>query len=195
MVWSQPVTFTFTGSVTSDPFGLSSFGAPIEGRFTFDSAAVDAIASGDSGSFTSNGPGYGFSVNVDGTQYAASRTVTVNTVDGPVVDQYGVIAQDAGLTLELFFEDATHTALASDALPLVPPSIAAFGLREFRLFNADAEFLGTADTLDCVAGCAGVSAVPEPASVQLTAAGLALLVALTRRRASTALQSPLFVRS
>ena len=56
------------------------------------------------------------------------------------------------LTLELFFEDSTQTALSSAALPLAPPAIAGFGFRQFRLFSDDAQFLGTVDTLICSAG-------------------------------------------
>lgn len=178
---SQPVTFAFTGTVTSDPFGLSSFGAPIDGQFTFESAAVDAIPAGSTGSFVSGGPAYGFSTHVDGTAYGVVQTVTVNTANDIGVDQYGVFAEDAGLSLELFFEDATQTALSSDALPSSPPSITAFGFRQFRLFSPDAEFLGTTDSLACVSGCSVVATVPEPSSVLLAGAGLLLLSTLRLR--------------
>src|SRR5262245_17946613 len=120
---ATPVTFSFTGTVTDDPFGLSSFGAPIFGSYTFDSAAVDSIASPATGSFASAGAGFGFTANVDGTNYSVLGTLTVNTANNIAggVDQYGAIAQDSLLDLELFLQDATGTALASDALPLLPP--------------------------------------------------------------------------
>lgn len=161
---AAPVTFSFTGTVTDDPFGLSSFGAPISGSFSFDTAAVDSIANAANGSFASVGPGFGFSTTVDGTNYASVGALTVNTANNVAVgDQYGVIASDAVLSLELFLQDATAFALSSDGLPTLPPALAAFGFRQFRLFSDDAEFLGTVDTLACTAGCT----VAEPGSLSL----------------------------
>lgn len=162
LVQAAPVTYSFSGSVTDDPFGLSSFGAPITGSFTFDSAAADGIADPATGSFASSGPGYGFSATVDGTNYVVSNAVVVTTGNGVAgADQYGAIASDATLTLEIFFQDDSATALASDALPPEPPALAAFGFRQFRLFSSDdsAQFLGTVDSLVCSVGC---SVTPPP---------------------------------
>jgi len=69
--------------------------------------------------------------------------------------------------------------LSSDALPLLPPAVGAFDTRQFRLFSADAEFLGTIDTLTCTAGCAA-SAVPAPGTLWLL--GLGMTGLLLRRR-------------
>ena len=181
-----PITFSFTGSVTSDPFGLSSFGAPISGNYTFDSAALDADPTPNVGSYPSIGPGFGFSANVDGTNYAVAGSLVVNVANDITVDQYGAIASDIALTLELFFEDSTQTALSSAALPLTPPSLAAFGFREFRLFSAEAEFLGTVDTLVCSAGCDGVGGgrVPEPGIVWILATLLTTFAMLAPPRKS-----------
>ena len=64
------------------------------------------------------------------------------------------------------------SAGSSDALPLVPPPIGAFNdFRQFRLFSAEAEFLGTINTLVCSTGCNGNGGgngggtVPEPATL------------------------------
>lgn len=170
---ASPITFSFTGTVSSDPFGLSSFGAPISGSFNFDTAASDSIANPANGAFTSTGPGFGFSVAVDGTLYATFGVLTVNTAnDIATGDQYGVIASDAALSLELFLQDATALALTSDALPALPPALAAFAFRQFRLFGDDAEFLGTVDTLACAAGCT----VAEPGSLGLALLALTLIL-------------------
>jgi len=183
--YAFPITFSFTGSVTDDPFGLSSFGAPISGTYTFDSAASDADPTPSVGSYPSIGPGFGFSANVDGTNYAVAGSLSVNVANDITVDQYGAIATDVALTLELFFEDATQTALSSDALPLAPPAIAGFGFRQFRLFSDDAQFLGTVDTLICSAGCDGVGGgrVPEPGMVWVLGTLLmAFAMVATRRK-------------
>ena len=175
-----PVTFSFAGSVTNDPFGLSSFGAPITGSYTFDSTATDAIANPNTGSYPSTGLVFGFAANVDGTDYAVPGTLTVNIANNIGVDQYGVIATDGTLTLELFFEDATQTALATDALALTPPALGDFASRQFRLFSPDAEFFGSVDVLTCTAGCVnggGGGTAPEPPTTWLLALSLVSLLA------------------
>jgi hypothetical protein len=171
---ATPVTFSFTGSVTDDPFGLSSFGAPISGNYTFDSAAVDTIGGGTSASYPSTGAGFDFNTTVDGTPYSVSGTVTVNILNA-FEDQYGVIADDGALNLQIFFSDTSGTAFSSVALPLLPPPTGDFAFRQFRLFGTDVEFLGTVDTLVCTAGCdGGGGTVPEPGTLLLLlGAGLA----------------------
>jgi MYXO-CTERM domain-containing protein len=187
MLWvctlhASPITFSFTGAVTDDPFGLSSFGAPISGSYTFDSASTDSIPSPSTGSYASVGPGFGFRANVDGTMYSVLGTTSINTANNITgVDQYGAIAIGGGLTLEIFFQDATATALSNDGLPLVPPLIAAFGFRQFRLFSDDAEFLGSVTSLTCTAGCS-TRPVPEPASPWLLAAAALAMTCLMQRR-------------
>jgi hypothetical protein len=171
--YAAPITFSFTGSVTDDPFGLSSFGAPIAGSYTFDSDATDAIPDPATGSYASSGAGFDFTVTVDGTTYSVMGGVTVNTVNDVGVDQYGVIGDDGSLILELSFEDGTQTALSSDALPLVAPTISGFAFRQFRLFGEEVEFLGTINTLVCTTGCDGGGTVPEPPSPWLVSLGLA----------------------
>ena len=185
IAYAIPITFTFTGSVTDDPFGLSSFGAPITGSYTFDSVAADGIAGPSTGSYPSIGPSFGFSATVDGTPYSLSGSLIVNTANNIGVDQYGAISTDGVLTLELFLQDSTQTALSSDALPLVPPLLAAFDTRQFRLFGPDAEFLGTIRTLVCSAGCDGAGGggqVREPKTMLLLLlAGLLSILARGRK--------------
>ena len=163
---SALTTFSFMGTVTDDPFGLSSFGAAISGTYSFDSAAVDAIADPVSGSYTSTGAGLGFAVTVDGIPFSVSGNLNVGVVNA-LPDQYLITAIQGPLTLELVLEDASGTALSTDALPVTPPAIAQFAFRQFRLFAPSAEFAGTVDTL-------GV--VPEPETVLLLIVGWASVV-------------------
>lgn len=176
-----PITFSFTGSVTDDPFGASSFGAPISGSFSFNSTAVDSIPGVSTGSYLSNGSPYRFDANVDGIAYSVVGSTTVNTANNIVGgDQYGVIGVGAGLTLELFLQDSTGTALSSDALLLLPPPLAGFSFRQFRLFSEDAQFLGSVSSLACITGCS-VRAVPEPDTVFLLAIAAAVATLKLRR--------------
>ena len=174
---AAPITFGFTGAVTDDPGGTGSLGASISGSYSFDSLATDAIAGPSTGSFASLGAAFGFEAIVAGIRYAVQGRSTVNTADKIGVDQYGVLADDGLLRLELIFQDMTQTALASDALPLQPFSLASFGFRQFVLvdFRDDTQFIGSVTSLDCLAGCA-TQPLPEPGSLPLLALAMAALL-------------------
>jgi hypothetical protein len=179
---AAPITYSFTASLTDDPFGLSHYGALISGSYTFDPTAPDLIADAATGSYRSTGAAYGFSADVDGTAYTAFGSLFVNTANQIVgVDQYGVLATEGALTLELFLQDATGLALSSDALPSTAPSLGLFDVRQFRLFGDDVEFFGTVDRLACTTGCAPL-AVPEPVVPLLAGVGAACAMVIRRRR-------------
>ena len=176
-VYAAPVTFSFTGNVTDDPFGLGV--VTFAGSYTFESAATDAAPAASTGSYNSSGPGFGIAVDFDGGAVVASVVGTLNVgiandFAGPV-DQYTVTGLDDPVELGLFFEDSTATTFGSDALPQLPPALAAFGFRQFRWFNTDPndprEILGTVDSLVCTAGCNAVP-VPEPDSAWLLVVAL-----------------------
>jgi PEP-CTERM motif len=185
---AAPVTFAFTGVVTDDPFGLSSSGAPISGRYTFDSAATDSIADPQTGAFASTGPTFGFHADVDGRGFSVAGLTVTTGNDLATGDSYGAIAFDGGLTLEIFLQDASSLALASDALPLQAPALTDFPVRQFRLFGTDVEFLGSIDTLACVGGCSALT-VPEPGSLALTLLSLGLVGGLAHRRQGASLST------
>lgn len=183
---AAPTTFGFTGSLTDDPFGISTFGAPITGSFTFDSAAVDSIPGPAGGSYTSVGPGFGLSITLDGQLYELMGSLNVGVQPGtPGPAFYTVTAGDPlSLLLELVLTDTSGTALGSDALLTSPPTLADFDVRRIRVFGVDdLEFAGDLTTLECVGLCEpnGGGVVPEPGSLGLVA-GAALLAAAARRR-------------
>src|ERR1044071_8063240 len=71
---ASPITFNFTGTVTQVPIddlgtGVNAFDALI-GSLTFDSAAVDAIPTPKSRSYTSNGAGFGMTAMIGATTMA-----------------------------------------------------------------------------------------------------------------------------
>lgn len=186
-VSAAPVTFAFAGGVTDDPFGtgLTSFA----GSFTFDSAAADAAPAPSTGSYTSLGPAFGIEVSFDAGAATAAVGGTLNVgiannFAGPV-DQYTVTGIDGFTELALFLEDASAGVFASDALPPLPPALAAFSFRQFRWFGTDPndprEILGTVDTLSCVAGCSRVP-LPEPVSGALVSIAIVAMAAATLPR-------------
>ena len=177
---AEPVTFLFEATLTQDPFGLSQIGAPVSGRYSFESSAVDDIADPTQGSYTSTGPAFGFSVVVGDTAYATPAMLNIGTQSGaPGLVLVTGVAD--GLTLELVLRDDTGLAVVSDALPLTAPRLDAFAVHEFRLFAPDAEFTATLQQLR-----ASVPGVPEPASAALLLAGLAAMAARRSRRTSPA---------
>jgi hypothetical protein len=185
---AAPVTFSFTGTVTDDPFGVGL--VSFAGSYTFESAAGDAVPAASTGSYDSSGPGFGIAVDFDAGAATASVVGTLNigiaNDFADPVDQYTVTGLAGTVELGLFLEDLTATAFGSDALPQLPPALAAFGFRQFRWFDTDMndphEILGTVDSLVCTAGC---GAVPEPGSALLLVAALLAgsVVGLPPRRA------------
>jgi len=136
---AAPVTFSFTGTVTDDPFGLGF--ASFAGSYTFESTAGDAAPSASTGSYDSSGPGFGIAVDFDAGAATASVVGALNIgiandFAGPV-DQYTVTGLAGTVELGLFLEDLTATAFSSDALPQLPPDLADFGFRQFRWFDTD----------------------------------------------------------
>jgi len=192
--WSAPVTFQFTGTVLQVPvddiYMDIANGAAIQGSFTFDSAALDLIAGPESGSYTSIGLPYGMTVTVGAHLFSTSDSLNVGISDFFLSDMYTVLALNAGagLTLELFLSDSSGSVFASDALPLTPPSLAAFQVVNFSLHQV-VDFLevqvdGQLDSLTCSQGCGAASPVPEPGTALLGLGG-ALLILLRRKFSKT----------
>jgi hypothetical protein len=192
---ADPVTFKFTGTVAQVPIDDFNTGIqvldPIAGSFTFDSAAVDAIAAPTSASYASNGAAFGMTVSIGpgAVMFLESGFLNIGILNS-FVDQYTVHAVSTGLTLDLFFQDSSGTAFSSDGLPLGAPLLAAFVQREFHLDRTDiageeTQVDGTITSLTCGSGCVA-SAVPEPSYRALVFIGSILCAGwqLTRGRIS-----------
>lgn len=185
---AAPVTFGFAGTVVDvpadDPGGGIGFGSLISGQYTFDSAALDAISSLSSqGSYTSSGSGIGLSVTIGSLTYNLAGFLNIGISNDIGVDQYTLLALDSSLSVELFLEDLSALVFSSDALPLTPPSLSSFAIRDFHLIDTsfgDVQIDGTIDSLSCITGCGGGNPIPEPGTLALIVAGL--LASPLRRR-------------
>jgi len=192
-------TFSFSGTVDNDPFGV--FGdAAFTGEFSFDTAIAQVLDTPQSGGYAGAGGVYGMHVSfagvldpaVAGPFTADALNITVNNDFPGPMDQYlvtGTSSVAPFLQIGLALSDFTGSAFAATALPLVPPSLGAFQSLRFELFagtlDSPIEAEGTLATLRCAAGCT----VPEPAAPLLMAVALAA-AALSRRRAAVFMSTP-----
>jgi hypothetical protein len=180
--FSIPITFGFGGTLTDDPYGVLTSDFSFSGSYTFESTAADLVPDAATGVYRSSGPAYGFRSVVAGTDYSLFDSLFVNVANdyaGPV-DQYGVLADDGLLTLELFFQDDTASVFSSDLMPLRAPLLSSFGFAGFRLFGEGIELLGRVERLECLQGCqtGGGDPDPDPVGVPEPGTGALLLGAL-----------------
>jgi hypothetical protein len=191
----QPIEVAFVGTVTSVDAPLATTvqpGDPVEGSFSYDPEAPDATPTDPVyGDYPNAVTGFEVSIGVGSAITASSSSGSVHVVNGGPngdVISFDTTAAD-GLTgsgiaalpdgviaLDLLrLADASATALASDALPAVPPNFARFANRLASL-QVDSSAAGTAyvDSNDVIGA-------PEPHAALGIAAALATLVALARR--------------
>jgi hypothetical protein len=185
---AAPVTFAYAGTVDSAFLDPATFPNPaattFSGQFSFDSTATDGIPGGTLGNYV----GSGITLARGGLNmgFASVSIGVANNLGG--VDQYLPGFFDAVTSLSIRLEDLQGTVLASDALPLTPPSLAAFEVRMlvFQLSDIDGNLLadvnGTITSLTCTAGCGTPPPAPEPASLTLLAGGIGALFARRRLR-------------
>jgi len=197
---ATPVTFAFSGSIDNDPFGVFD-SATFDGTYTFDSTIPEVLSTPNSRGFADTGSAVSMTVafagaldpSVAGPYVADTLNITINNDFPGPLDQYlvtGTSSVDSLFALELTLEDFTGTAFSALALPLTPPSLAAFTSVRFALFDGTldnpVEAEGELSRLECVAGCRTVE-VPEPGMMlELTSALAAFgLAGITRRRRLT----------
>lgn len=183
-VQAYPITFTFSGTVDTDPFGVFD-SATYVGSFTFDSGMTQVLNTPDSGGYAGTGGIFNMTVtftgaldaSVEGPYVADTLNITVNNDFPGPLDQYlvtGTSSTDPSLFIELRLEDFTGTAFSDTLLPLTPPDLTLFDSPRFALFG------GTLDNpIEAGAVVTGLVApslvVPEPNVVLLFLSALAAL--------------------
>ena len=182
------LTFLFSGTINSavlDP--VSPFPDPVDfltpfsGSYSFDPAAPNSNLLDPSGSGTYASPLGALSLTVGGRSFSFNG-LSVVTQKSPGFVFYGVSIDVDPLdstapVLTLSLTGLTDAALASNALPLAPPSLALFDTTNAFFFSAtvdgnQVELQGALDSL----------AVPEPPLPILAVLAAALAVSALRRR-------------
>jgi hypothetical protein len=183
-VCASPVTVDFSGTVTQvnfdpdDPYGGTiSFGTSLNGSFTFDSTAADAIADPSTGSYSMAGPPYEFSMDIGGNIFNVSDSLSIGILNG-FVDQYTIYAQTSSgeLTMELFLEDEDGSVFSDDSLPGLLPDLNLFETRDFHLIRTvidpDTGGISQQDQIDGIIAPAAPVTVPEPSTMILLLPGI-----------------------
>lgn len=169
-------------------------GDPITGSYTFESTTPDSAASASEGSYTSPSDApYSMSATIGENLFSTTDFLNIGVANfGPLGDFYTVLACSpdvscADLEMEIALQNLDGTALSSDALPLTPPALGLFEIRNFHVFallgGSELQIEGTIYTLTCPA-CIPAP-IPEPGTVVLLASGLVLLGFYTRRATRT----------
>jgi hypothetical protein len=190
----QPIDVPFSGMVTfADPTlaAATPLGSPVEGRFSFDPEAPDAIPLNPIlGDYPSAVTGFEVSIGGTGGIVATSPSGSVQITDGfgqgDVVAFYALAADgldgsplDAPAdgvynSFQLRLVDASATALTSDAMPAASPDFSRFASRtaQLEIFSPTlgASFVQASD----------VQSAPEPQAALGIATAIACLLAMRR---------------
>ncbi len=202
---ATPFTLNFEGVVTDanfDPFdplgGAVHAGSTLYSYLNSDSAAADAAAGPNLGSYTVSGGTYGFAGVIDGIVFPVMRTVNISVFDGPLggPDQYTVFASEGvqdGLSdyfsLSILLQDDSGTAITGDALPTTLPDSARFGTRTFNFFGQYTNVDGVFVQYEVQGLITPATPVSSPGTLALlAAAGAAAALARGRRSGSPQLR-------
>lgn len=190
---AAPVTFSFSGTVTSVGTGLTAvfgLGRSVAGLYTFESTTPDLDPAG-SGFYDGALRGLEFSIGTSGPTYQGTlRPNTPNSIElvrpsfhsyfvgtdqflGPPVQGPGGATYTPAL-FALNLLDPTGQALPNDLLPLDPPSLA--GFLDRTLFFDFQTLSGPNESV--IARVESLALVPLPPAVLLFSAGCLGLAAL-----------------
>lgn len=190
---AAPVTFGFSGRVTSANFGPDDQPYPnpitifsgFSGRYTFDSSSADLDPASSVGRYAMAGSPFGLTVDIGGNSFTTANRLLIE-VDNASSDAYLLGAGDLALfrlLVGVFLLDPTGGALSRDTLPLTPPPLAGFATRTLDFQNDVLDrglvhITGCIDTLTCLAGCTGAgggSPLPEPSTLLLVSIPLGFI--------------------
>ena len=184
---ADTVTFQFSGNVTDvqdEVFGIMS-GSSIQGTFSFDSAAADLVPDDPSTGIYNFSAPFGLDVTIGPHDFDATGSLSIGVRDG-VADIYAVsaLSDNGNLDMQLFLEDGTGGVFQNDLLPLTPPSLAGFDVRDFHLID---ELTGGQIQLDghITSLSDPMAPTPEPSQGLLVLIGTMIIVVMTRRRLSS----------
>ena len=187
---ATPLTFAYTGTITSADLSAFSVGDPVSGTFTFESTTADTDANPSLGRFlaiTSGSFSFGSYAGTIGTTGSTNPTLLIGNVASGCCDSYnayddtpvGPNVEDFGFVFqlvqwELYLEDATGTVFGSTALPTTPPPLSSFEFDFVELrFNPFAAGI--------MAHVESLTLVPEP-SVGALLLAVGVVAARGRRR-------------
>jgi hypothetical protein len=190
---------TVTGEVTAVSAGLAgafAVGEPMSATFLYESDTPAAIALQTQATYPGALAGGSYSVG-DDSGTSSFGNVNVANDDASLADTYtfsnlGIVGTSVGTHVPFMFritlQDTTGLALGSLDLPESLPALAAFTDRSWLLaftpVALQGEQTGVRGTL--LSAQLTPLAVPEPASIALLAAGLAVLLARASRRHAAA---------
>jgi len=143
-----PITFDFTGTITSVPNNLPPslasirVGTSFSGSYTFDSGAPD-LTPGEPqlGIYGFSSP-FQYTLNIGGKTFT-SRLFIIEVHNNAPFDQYSVGSLDVQdiapeefhfISIQIYLNPPTPTAFSTKALPLIPPNLADFSLRRILSF-------------------------------------------------------------
>lgn len=183
---AMPITIQFNGNVTSiggydAPSTKIQTGDTFIGTYTYDSSTIDS----GGGTYQHNSP-YGIDIFLGGFEFKTSPShvgqfavrIRDNVANyyGRLFDAYGVQSDDNSplsngveiSTISFGLSDSTHTALSSNALPLIAPVLGDWDSTSVQIY-------GIWNSLSIQGTVTQAVLIPEPATLLLVGVGGVLL--------------------
>jgi hypothetical protein len=177
-----------SGTISYSPANVTDvfLGDPNNGVYRFTGAAlgefsmtVNLVTPGQTYVFTSVVTPVNQFNNIQVMNPVGSSHLITYTAGDPLLDAAALPATHNGSLMSLDLYDSTQTALVSDAVPTIAPSLASFDNVTWNLFGYDT---GGVQVYGLSANITSITPVPEPGEWALIAGGGLGVFALMRRR-------------